>query len=260
MARLTLHQRIKDAIKVKLLGRNFGDLFITDGDGVYHNAIDRGLPEGKLVLNHLGVDVARFSRNTEARQSLRESLGASGEQMIYLALGWSPVIKGTDLFLKAAEGMNQDGTSDSLFLVVGTSETREFVSSFPESTRLGPRLRILDRTDDFPRLLNGVDVFVAPSRSEGFAYAVMEAMAAGKLILCSDIPGVRDAYGRLEGVWLFPSEDWKKLAELMQRAKELPNAEREHLGRANSRYVAEHLSLEVWAKKISEIYGSLLNM
>ncbi len=255
MARLTLHQRIKDAIKVKLLGRRFGDLFITDGDGVYRNAIARGLPNEKLLVNHLGVDLARFSRNMEARQSFRESLAGSKEQKeqtIYLTLGWSPVIKGIDLFLRAAAWMNQNSMSNSLFLIVGTSETREFVSSFPESTRLGTRLRILDPTDDFPRLLNGVDVFVAPSRSEGFAYAVMEAMATGKLIVCSDIPGVREVYGKIEGVWLFPSEDWKQLAELMQMANKLSETERGYLGQANSRFVAEHISLDAWAKKISE--------
>jgi len=260
MAQLTLQQRIKDSIKVKLLARNFGDLFITDGDGVYRNAIDRGLPHGKLLVNHLGVDVARFSPNAKSRQYSRESLGASEERMVYLALGRSPLIKGVDLFIKAAEHMTRDKASNGLFLVVGRDGTRDFVSGMPESTRLGTGLRILDPTDDFPRLLSGIDVFVAPSRTEGFAYAVLEAMAAGKLVLCSDIPGVREVYGGLEGVWLFPSEDWKKLAELMQRAKELPHAEREHLGQANSRYVAGHLSLEAWAKKISEIYGSLLNM
>ena len=259
MAQLTLQQRIKDSIKVKLLARNFGDLFITDGDGVYRNAIDRGLPHGKLLVNHLGVDVARFSRDTEARQSFRESISISREEMVFLALGRIPLIKGVDLFIKAAEHMTRDKAGSGLFLVVGRDETRDFVSGMPESTRLGTGLRILDPTDDFPRLLSGIDVFVAPSRTEGFAYAVLEAMAAGKLILCSDIPGVREIYGKLEGVWLFPSEDWKKLAELMERAKELSQKERERLGQANSQYVAEHLSLEAWAKKISEIYSNLLN-
>ena len=259
MARLTLHQRIKDAIKVKLLGRHFGDLFITDGDGVYHNAIDRGLPHGKLLVNHLGVDVGRFSPNTEARQSFRESISVPREEMVFLALGRIPLIKGVDLFVKAAEHMTRDKAGKSLFLLVGREETREFVSGLPESTRLGTGLRVLDPTDDFPRLLSGIDVFVAPSRTEGFAYAVLEALAAGKLVLCSDIPGVREIYGKLEGVWLFPSEDWKKLSELMQRALELSQTERERLGQANSRYVAEHLSLEAWAKKISAIYSRLLN-
>jgi glycosyltransferase involved in cell wall biosynthesis len=120
-------------------------------------------------------------------------------------------------------------------------------------------LRILDPIDDFPGLLSGIDVFVTPSRTKGFPYAIIEAMAAGKLILSSDIPGIREIYRELPGVWLFPSEDWRTLGELMQRATALSHTQREHRGRANSRYVTEHLSVEVLATQISAAYSRLLN-
>jgi len=127
----------------------------------------------------------------------------------------------------------------------------------PESDRLRKCLRVIDTTDNFPLLLNGIDVFVASSRTEGLSYAVVEAMAAGKLILCSDIPGVREIIGGAEGVWLFPSKDWAKLAQLMQKAMKLSPTEREYLGLLNSQYVATRYSVDGLAKRMMEIYSGL---
>jgi len=83
-------------------------------------------------------------------------------------------------------------------------------------------------------------------------------MAAGRLILCSDITDVREMLGQSGGVWLFPSEDWKVLSELMEKAQSLSPVERESLGQANSQYVVDHFSLDSWTEQIGGIYKALL--
>jgi glycosyltransferase involved in cell wall biosynthesis len=260
VAKLSWRQRIKDLIKLQLFARHFGDLFIAVGDGAYRNAIDRGFPRAKLFLNHNGIDISRFADSGERRdQRVHSSRMNSSGQKVFLLLGYNPLIKGVDVFIKAAEKLSQDSQCQNIFLIVGRQTTREFVSSLPQSKQLDRTLKIIDPTDDFSALLGDIDVLVASSRSEGFGYAVIEAMAAGKLILCSDIPGVRDTYGRSEGVWLFPTEDWESLAGLMQKAASLSYAERQHLGHINSRYASTHYSLDVWVKKMGQIYDSLLN-
>src|SRR5688572_6005617 len=259
LAELTLHQRVKDAVKVSLLARTFGDLFIAVADGTYRNAISRGYPTGRLSLNHNGIEVSRFLSAKIHRQDARRALGASSGQTVFLSLGYNPVIKGIDLFVKAAAQMHFENPEGSLFFIIGRKETREFVSKLPDFSRLGTALRVLDPTEDFPPLLNGVDVLVAPSRTEGFSYAVLEAMACGRLALCSDIPGVREIYGDQAGVWLFQSENWQELSELMRRASRLAFAGREQLGAANSRFVVANHSLEQWASKIGAMYKKVLN-
>jgi glycosyltransferase involved in cell wall biosynthesis len=83
-------------------------------------------------------------------------------------------------------------------------------------------------------------------------------MATGKLVISSDIPGIRELYGQSEGVWLFPAEAWQTLSILMKRAQELPSSKREVLGQANAQYVVEHYALEKWVEKLGEIYHTLL--
>ncbi len=258
VAQLTLRQRIKDAVKVKVLARMLGDAYIAVGDGAYRNAIDRGFPSVRLFNNHNAINIGRFSPDGKRRERLQALLGAR-RKTVFLLLGYDPLLKGVDLFVKAAENLNRNASQDSLFLIVGRQETREFVSNLPESSRLNGTLRVVDPTDEFPLLLSGIDVLVAPSRREGFGYAVVEAMAARKLILCSDIPGIRDSYGKSHGVWLFPSEDWEQLTLLMRKAATLSPAEREYLGKINSDHAAVYYSLDAWVKKMGLVYTRLLN-
>ena len=62
---------------------------------------------------------------------------------------------------------------------------------------LGDRVRLLgpvDREQLFP-LFAGADLFAFPSRHEGFGIPVLEAMAQGTAVLCSDIPALREVAG-----------------------------------------------------------------
>ena len=255
---LSLRQRWKDVFKVRLLARLVVDRFIAAGEGAYANAVVRGFSRKKLVLIPNGIDVGRFRPDPATRHRIRESLGVTQDQLVYLLLGWDPYTKGVDLFVKAAHETAHALERPSLFLVIGEARTREFVGKLPESARLGSALRIVDPVTDFASFLSAVDVVVSASRREGFGYAVAEGMAAGKLILLSDIPGARKTFGGSRGVWLFGVEDWMTQAACMKTVGELSFRERETLGAANSGYVTDRYSLTQWADTISNLYQNLL--
>ena len=63
--------------------------------------------------------------------------------------------------------------------------------------RLGDRVRTIGRVgDDHLRgLYRGADIFVLPSRHEGFGIPVLEAMAQGTPVIASDIPALREVAG-----------------------------------------------------------------
>jgi glycosyltransferase involved in cell wall biosynthesis len=258
-SKLNFRQRIKDAIKLKILFRNWGDRCIAVGDEVYRSLIKAGLPFSKSVLIHNAINTERFVTNDEARKRIRASLGVDDETTVFLLLGYNPFIKGVDIFLKAAAEAIRRNSSSNLFIIIGRGETRQFVSNSSEAIHLNHTLHVSEPIEDLSLLLNGVDVLVSASRSEGLSYAVLESMSAGKLILSSNIPTVCETYGKAEGVWLFPSEDWKALSELMIRAARLPAIERKLLGNANSQYVLANHSLGKWAEGIGQVYRELLN-
>jgi glycosyltransferase involved in cell wall biosynthesis len=59
------------------------------------------------------------------------------------------------------------------------------------------RLHALGRLDDpdLAAVLAGATVLAAPSRSEGFGLPVLEAMAAGVPVVCSDAPALAELVG-----------------------------------------------------------------
>ncbi|MEX1008503.1 MAG: glycosyltransferase family 1 protein [Acidimicrobiia bacterium] len=63
--------------------------------------------------------------------------------------------------------------------------------------RLGDRVRALGAVGeaDAAALYAGADLFVFPSRHEGFGIPVLEAMAQGTPVVCSDIPALREVGG-----------------------------------------------------------------
>jgi len=255
---LTFRQRATDTIKVRLLARNFADAFIAVGDEAYGYSLVRGFSPEKVALIYNGIDTARFGPSETKRQHMRDLLGISREAVVFLLLGWDPLRKGVDVFIKAAEDVIRQNQVPAIFLIVGRTEMREFVSGLPESMRIESALRVIDPIADFSSFLPGIDVFVTASRNEGLSYAVLEAMATGKLILSSDIPGVSSTYGKAKGVWLFCNEDWKALSGLMKQAQQLSFVERDYIGTLNSKYVGENHGLEKWSDSIFQIYRRLI--
>lgn len=253
----SVKQRLKDVLKIRLLFNLVGDSCIAVGEGVYKDIRDAGVAPRKSISVSNGVNTGRFLNKCGVSLEVRKNLGISGEDMVFLLLGWSPLVKGVDIFFRAAEELSRK-YKHCRFLVVGRDQTREFVSHLFDDSKLGETLLVIDPIEDFPSLLNGVDVLVSASRREGFGYAVIEAMATEKLILCSDIEPVRQTYGRSKGVWLYPSENWKMLAELMEKSVKLPSDEKQSLGRTNRQFVIENYSIDQWSERIGQLYKEII--
>jgi phosphatidylinositol alpha-mannosyltransferase len=83
------------------------------------------------------------------------------------------------------------------------------------------------------------DVFVAPSTGqESFGIVLVEAMASGRVVVCSDIEGYRQV-ATTAGSFLVPPSDAAALARTLQQVAGLSPAQRERLGAINLAHVAQ---------------------
>src|SRR5262249_52521685 len=90
------------------------------------------------------------------------------------------------------------------------------------------------------------------SPNEGMPNGVLECMAAGKAIVASDLPGIRDALGPYTGGVLFPPGDHVRCAQLLLellRDKE----KREALGAAHQARIRAEFSVKRMAERHLEI-------
>ena len=70
--------------------------------------------------------------------------------------------------------------------------------------------------EDLPALYSGAEWFIFPSLYEGFGLPVVEAMACGAPVLCSDIPVLREAAG--EAALFFDPTELTAIAHALERA------------------------------------------
>jgi glycosyltransferase involved in cell wall biosynthesis len=71
------------------------------------------------------------------------------------------------------------------------------------------------QTDDVRPFLAACTVFVMPSYREGMPRSVLEAMAMGRPIISTDVPGCRDTVEPGLNGWLVPARDATALANAM---------------------------------------------
>lgn len=160
-----------------------------------------------LVRNGVTVPVAQPA-------PLRAELGLPEGAPVAVAVGtWEPR-KGFADLLAAAPRMS---AGLHLALVGGGDPARgAALRSTAAGLGVAGRVHFLGHRHDVPALLAAADLVVLPSRSEGLSVAMLEAMAAGRPIVATDIGGVRDALGARDGRaaagWIVPPRDPEALA------------------------------------------------
>lgn len=77
-------------------------------------------------------------------------------------------------------------------VIIGDGLMRDFLEETVKKYDLSSHVLFSGFIPDAYRFLNAIDIFVLPSLSEGSPLSLIEAMAAGKAIIASDIPSIRE--------------------------------------------------------------------
>jgi glycosyltransferase involved in cell wall biosynthesis len=91
---------------------------------------------------------------------------------------------------------------------------------------------------------NAASFVVHPSSWDVFAFAVVEAMEVGKVVICSDQAGASCLIEHGENGFVYPGEDFSRLAELLQSVSELDQPTLLRLGENARRTIAEKLDMQ----------------
>ena len=100
-------------------------------------------------------------------------------------------------------------------------------------------------------------IICLPSYREGLPKSLIEAAAAGRAIVTTDVPGCRDTViPNVTGI-IIPPKDSFKLADAMQRLIEHPQ-ERISMGKAGRKFAEKEFPIEKIVQNHLEIYQDLL--
>jgi glycosyltransferase involved in cell wall biosynthesis len=99
--------------------------------------------------------------------------------------------KGIDVLLTAFDDLVKDQIDAELLLAGREADLPQFLSAVSEATRSRIHFDGFLAPDNLPELMQRADVFVLPSRHDGWGVVVNQAAAAGLPLLVSDAVGAR---------------------------------------------------------------------
>jgi glycosyltransferase involved in cell wall biosynthesis len=182
-----------------------------------------GMSSSKVIHIPLGIDSDVYREPSAAeRVAARRALHVSDDECIFLLAGRLSWNKGHDVLIDAARIVKTRlPTTNFRVFFVGSgdqeSEIKEYAFRDDHTASL---FTFLGFVEDLPAVYWASDVFVLPSRSEGFGLVVAEAMCTGLLPVRTPGGGARDQI--VEGVsgFIFPFDEPEALARIIQNLLE----------------------------------------
>ena len=143
------------------------------------------------------------------------------------------------------------------FLIAGVGREQARLERHAEELGVRERIVFLGHRADVPALLAASDAFVLPSLFEGTPLSLLEAMAAGKPVVASAIPGNDELIVNDENGLLVPARDTDALAQALRRIVADPEL-RARLGAAARRRAESAHSARSSTQRVVEVYDALL--
>ena len=217
----------------------------------YHAAA-LGVPRRRFVVVPNGVDVERFA-TAAPLPGVHDP-----ERPTLLFVGRLERRKGLEPLIRAFTRLKTE-RPDLRLVVVGEGPERERCQSLLP-TRLRGDVLFLGRVDqaDLPGCFAAADLYVSPALGgESFGIVLLEAMAAGRPVVASDLPGYRTLLR--EGIQgrLTPPGDVAALAEAIGALLDNPSL-RDAMAHQGRRTAAT-FDWEVVAGRLRDLYTGLLD-
>ena len=173
-----------------------------------------------VALIHNGVTVDRPGRaasDAEGRLRVRDELGAKPDDILVGTAGRLTLQKGQKYLLEAA-AILLDRYPTLRFYIVGSGELEaQLRGMIHHLSWCRQRISFLPERADFTALLAATDIFVMPSLWEGMPYALLEAMAAERPVICANVCGLDEVVKDGENGLLIPPADSRALAAAIAR-------------------------------------------
>jgi glycosyltransferase involved in cell wall biosynthesis len=188
-----------------------------------------GLSKGLIVRTPLGIDNDYFRPGSvEDRYRSRVAFGFTKDDFVVSLVGRMSWNKGQDVLIDAIAALNVKAAGVvAKALFSGSGYQAEDIKSYAEET-LGPErpFHFASFAKDLRPIYWASDLFVMPSRNEGFGLAAVEAMACGLPVIRTPSGGARDQIVEGQNGFIIDFDSPMSLAEkieLLRRDRPLLN-------------------------------------
>jgi len=216
-----------------------------------------GTPE-KVVSIPLGFELAPFLEAERWRGALRAELGlpADPEQAPIVGIvGRLFPIKAHEVFLAAATQILAE-LPNTHFVIVGGGEREAELQSLGSQPPLAGHLHFLGWRTDAPRIYADMDLFALTSHNEGMPVTIIEAMAAARPVVATNVGGVPNLVQDGQTGLLVPPRDPAAVARACVALLNDP-VRRRAMGEAGRKAVGSRLDISTLVQTMTRFYDQL---
>jgi glycosyltransferase involved in cell wall biosynthesis len=175
-------------------------------------------PESKTLVVGQGVDLEEFCEGRlprDVRAVVSRTYGLNPAAPIVGSVARLVPHKGHDCLLRAAAILLKD-LPDTQFLIAGGGPEQRPLEELAEKLGIRESIRFtgfLPSREEVLSIFSSLDLFVLPTRKEGFGVVFVEAMASGLPVVAFDIAPVNTIVKHNETGILVPEEDAQALCD-----------------------------------------------
>ena len=216
----------------------------------------------KAELIPMGIDINEYKKQQINSRVLEKWNINSGTRVIMSIANLVPV-KGIKILIKAFEGLYIDYTNWALMIVGNDTgnyaiELKDYLANKPD---LKERVIFTGVQKNVRELLNIAEIYVQPTlnigRKEGGPVATLEAMANGKIIIGSNISGIRDQLLDQFPHHLFTAGNITELKQKLDQFMANDKNTNERIGNNFINYVKETFNTSIQKRESELFYQNL---
>ena len=206
----------------------------------------------------LGLDLQPFLQAEALRGQLRQELSIAPTTPLIGVVARLVPIKAIHFFIEAAQQVIQTHP-EAVFLIVGDGEMRASLETQARAANLGDSVRFLGFRSDLPRIYADLDCSVLCSLNEGLPVAVIEALAAARPVVATNVGGVGDLIHPEKTGWLVPTQDVSQIATAIRAALD-DSARANSFGQQGRSLVYPALDIRRLVTDIEALYEKLAQL
>lgn len=152
----------------------------------------------------IGIDTAAYENINIDKKAKRHELGIADNDIVIISVGELSKRKNHEVVIKSLSSIKSDNIK---YILCGTGAKEKKLKRLVKKYDLKNQVIFSGFRNDIAELLSISDIFVLPSYREGLPVALMEAMACGLPVVCSNIRGNTDLIKAGKGGFLVQPDD-----------------------------------------------------
>jgi len=230
-----------------------------NGVAAVSNAVAGQLRDARIADNKIhtianGIDIDKYCGAEPAW--FGSSPAAKGKTIGIVAR--LDLQKGFEYLLQAIAGLT-NSHPDLRLVIVGEGPDQGAIQSMADRLNLTPRIVFAGQRADMANVYAGFDIFVLPSLNEGLPMTVLEAMAASRPVIASNVGAIHTVVRDGETGLLVDPKDVVGLRAALDRLLSDPELS-SRLAIQGNAWVRRHFTSDAMAENYLRMYESVLGI